>query len=174
MGADEKLRAVSYKECAHMALDVARNDAIGRGAELAKQLERRRLELRCSLSSYLQVECLRLEAAREWMEAGLSPAGVGEGADAEKSTGCWEEAVAVAEEAWRGAQKLSTAVQLLLDEDVIFAKTRLEVGPAEAVIGPPLSSKKSMQGDDRGIRDAEGARLSVEAQEEFFVRDGAR
>jgi hypothetical protein len=53
------------------------------------------------------------------------------------------------------------------------AKTRLETAPAEAPADAILS-EESMQCDHSGARDAEGTRLSVEAQEEFFVHDGAR
>ncbi|CAK9075039.1 unnamed protein product [Durusdinium trenchii] len=60
--ADEKLRAVACKACAHTARDVVEDEDLRRAAELSAQLRRRRRDLRRSFGRYLRQERLRLEA----------------------------------------------------------------------------------------------------------------
>ncbi|CAL1144549.1 unnamed protein product [Cladocopium goreaui] len=60
--ADEKLRAVACKACAHTARDVVVDEEQRRSSELGAQLRRRRRELRRTLGRYLRKERLRLES----------------------------------------------------------------------------------------------------------------
>jgi len=123
--ADEKLRAVAYKECAHMALDVVRAYVGSRGVELAEQLRRRRAELKRTLAQYLKVERLRIEAAGECLD-GVLPHKPG-GATAASGAGTEaSELEAAADEAWNAAQR-------------VLRKAEAALGTNDAEASPPAA-----------------------------------
>eukprot|EP00439_Symbiodinium_sp_Y106_P015365 s1700_g2.t1 len=98
--ADEKLRAVACKACAHTARDIVSGEddfEHRRSEELATQLRRRRLDLRRTCASYVRQERLRIEAIAG-MESSRQAAKV--------------------ERAWREAQEvLQRALPLCKGED---------------------------------------------------------
>jgi len=100
--ADEKLRAVACKECAHTALDVVRSEERRQHQELKIQLRRHRAELTRACATYLHHERLRLVAATECLETTHS-----QGDDADT-------ALVAVQEAWTCAQKVLCRAELLL------------------------------------------------------------
>lgn len=63
--ADEKLRAVACKACAHTGVDIVSSEERRRKTEIGVQLRRRRAELRRTCAAYLHQERLRMEAIAE-------------------------------------------------------------------------------------------------------------
>jgi len=97
--ADEKLRAISCKECAHTVLDVVQSEEKRRRTELGTQLRKRRAELERACAAYVREERLRLEAAAE-CAAGQGSSGPRQDDDSSST------ASTDAQEAWQAAQVL--------------------------------------------------------------------
>ncbi|CAE7236794.1 hcpC, partial [Symbiodinium sp. CCMP2592] len=120
--ADEKLRAVACKACAHTARDIVSGEELRRSEELATQLRRRRLDLRRTCASYVRQERLRMEAIAG-MESSRQAAKV--------------------ERAWREAQEvLQRALPLCKGEDsnaqpLVTALAEQPAQPLEELLNLP-------------------------------------
>lgn len=162
--ADEKLRVVACKACAHTALDVVRNEERRRGAEVAAQLRRRRAELRRTCAAYLRQERLRMEGAAELQSL-----------EAKGPT----RVLPVIQETWQAVQDILHRVQPFLREQPIG---RMDRGPElrevpEALPEAPVSSAapldaptffaaeslKGLSCIDCGLPDADWATVSYGA-----------
>eukprot|EP00401_Gymnodinium_catenatum_P002948 CAMPEP_0117463438 /NCGR_PEP_ID=MMETSP0784-20121206/3576_1 /TAXON_ID=39447 /ORGANISM="" /LENGTH=935 /DNA_ID=CAMNT_0005257247 /DNA_START=114 /DNA_END=2919 /DNA_ORIENTATION=+ len=158
--ADEKLRAVACKECAHTALDVIRGEERRRCADLAAQRRRRCAELRRTCAAYVHQERLRLEAAVECATAKpkvkrqasasddvSTPKSGGDGASTPKSALAAAEkaaarAAVAAQEPWQAAQAVMRRVEPLL--------SACAAGDAEAAAkaAAPASATASVEAED--------------------------
>merc|ERR1712232_1351283 len=152
---DEKARAVAYKECAHMALDVARADESLRNATLTMQLRKRRAELRRTLTDYLRVERQRLEAAAEYAEA-VSVTTAAAAADASSSSSLEEADVAV-QEAWTSGQRLLERAEVLLAPDAEIPAASAIVSPTSACESAADKAAAAADGDADGFFSRERA-----------------
>jgi len=177
--ADEKLRAVSYKECAHLALDVARENVERRGAEFSEQLRRRRGELGRTLAQYLRVERLRIEAASECLEAcdaaPWKPQGAGGGAAGGGAGQDQPEAEVVVSEAWRASQRLLRHAEAALGTAEAEASPPAgQAAEAPEVPGPGPEEEEAEQAGEGGGAAAseEDPSRRLEEAREVFARAG--
>jgi len=102
---DEKLRAVTYKECAHLAVDVVKSEAKRFEGEVVVQTRRHTGELRRSLTAYLKQERLRLGAMIEL----LTSASGGSQAMVDS------EIASAAEDAWECTRQTFSRASMLLE-----------------------------------------------------------
>lgn len=133
--ADEKLRAVTCKECAHTALDVVRREEHRHMQELQVQLRKRRGDLRRACAAYLHEERLCVEAAAECLGT-LPPAVVKNSISALEGE---EDVVLVAsmamQDAWRSAgavlRRASVLVPALGAAGAVVAGEVVGAGPTD-------------------------------------------
>lgn len=157
--ADEKLRAVTYKECAHMALDVARCDATRRGFELTTQLRKRRAELRKTLAAYVQAERLRLDSIGRCLELDAAPPeGDGDGSAA------IGEAVRVSQEASQSVQQLLRRATALLADTSPAASPSPPVALLALATAPAALLRGRLAGAEEDAQDLFAAREGVDAE----------
>jgi len=107
---DEKIRAISCKECVHLAIDVARSSFGQYSADLDQQLQRRRTELRRSLSAFVRQQRLQLTTAMECLDAAgavpvYRPSADAEGANSDVMEQATRVNVAI-DEVWSTTQDL--------------------------------------------------------------------
>ena len=108
---EEKMRAVTFVECAHRALDIAHQDANLRGSGIDEHLRRRRAELRRTLTRYVHIERMRVGIARECLDSLCSVTESSGNSDAMKDV---QEVSDVAQEAWDSSQRMLRQAQEVL------------------------------------------------------------
>ncbi|CAJ1406208.1 unnamed protein product [Effrenium voratum] len=149
--ADEKLRAVACKACAHTAKDLVADEERRRCEELSSQLRRRRSDLRRTFGSYVRKERLRLEAI-----------------------GGLDDAAAKVEKAWQELQDLLQRALPLCKAEQVHEKPKEEhaAPPVEELLSEPLPEDaasffaKDSAGQgciDCGLPDADWASVSCGA-----------
>jgi len=148
--ADEKLRAVACKACAHTARDVVSEEEKRRSEEHAMQLRRRRAELRRTCAAYVRKERSRVEAIAN-VEAFAAGGG---GSSSSKAS-------AKVEVAWREAQDILQRALPLCRGDVSSKPTSPKGGSLE---GNAATAESGQQDEAEEVPEDALAFFAREAQ----------
>eukprot|EP00930_Biecheleria_cincta_P016292 TRINITY_DN13309_c0_g1_i2.p1 TRINITY_DN13309_c0_g1~~TRINITY_DN13309_c0_g1_i2.p1 ORF type:complete len:738 (-),score=151.00 TRINITY_DN13309_c0_g1_i2:84-2210(-) len=125
---EEKMRAVTFVECAHRALDIARQDANLRSSGVDGHLRRRRAELRSTLTKYVRIERVRVGIARECLDALCTVTQSPGNSDAMKD---FQEASDIAQEAWDSSQQILQQAREVLGIDDAGHRVHSSIDEAE-------------------------------------------